>query len=139
MKSTRNKIKILRDQLDLSQADFATALGVTQATVARWEAEKNATQPTGDAARRLEHLEASMANPEESKKLQEMLCAVGGVSALAALLTLGSSIGAAAGVLGIVGLFGPVGIAGGAAAGLLYRFLQRAQSDRHGEQKGKRK
>jgi transcriptional regulator with XRE-family HTH domain len=124
-------VKVIREKLGLNQADFAVALCVTQATVARWESKNAATQPTGDAARRLRHLQAMMAIPKEYKVLMETLVAAGGVTAVAALLSLGSSMaGAAALSIGGVGaLFGPFGIAGGVAAGLLYRLLQQAQTE----------
>ncbi len=123
-------VKKLREGLNLKQADLALALCVTQATVARWESESGATEPTGDAARRLQHLRAMTAIPEENKVLREMLKATGGVSAVAALLSLGTSMsGAALGFAGVGALFGPLGIAGGAAAGLLYRLLKKAQND----------
>ena len=71
-----------------------------------------------------------MAIPKENKVLQETLRAAGGVSAIAALLSLGSSMGAAAlGFAGVGALFGPIGIAGGVAGGLLYRLLQKAHNE----------
>ena len=124
-------IRAIRERLGLNQADFAVALGVTQATVARWESKNAATQPTGDAARRLQHLQAMMAVPKEYKILMQTLKAAGGVTAVAALLSLGSStVGATALSIGGVGaLFGPLGIAGSVAAGLLYRLLKQAQTE----------
>jgi DNA-binding transcriptional regulator YiaG len=35
---TPDQIKRYRERLDLSQAEFAAALGVAQSTVSRWEA-----------------------------------------------------------------------------------------------------
>jgi transcriptional regulator with XRE-family HTH domain len=117
-------VKKLREALGLKQAELAAVLCVTQATVARWESESGATEPTGDAARRLCQLQTMTAIPEENKVLTEMLGATGGVSAVAALLSLGTSMNAAALVLpGVGALFGPLGIAGGAAAALLTNFF----------------
>jgi DNA-binding transcriptional regulator YiaG len=124
------QVKKLREALGLKQADLAAVLCVTQATVARWESESGATEPTGDAARRLCQLQAMTAISEESKVLREMLGATGGVSAVAALLSLGTSMSAAAlGFPGVGALFGPLGIAGGAAAALLYQLLHKAHNE----------
>ena len=128
MENKAINVKAIREELGLNQAELAVALCVTQATVARWESKSGSTLPTGDAARRLQQLKAMMAIPKENKILRDTLRAAGGASAVAALLSLGSSMGAA--TVGLTGaMFGPLGIAGGVAAGLLYRLLKTAQNE----------
>jgi transcriptional regulator with XRE-family HTH domain len=138
MRNTAVNVKELREKLGLNQLELAGALCVTQATVARWESRNGRTQPTGDAARRLQHLQAMMAIPKENKVLRETLKSAGGVSAVAALLSLGSSVDATAlGLAGVGALFGPLGIAGGVAGGLLYRLLQKAHENKKGKENTK--
>ncbi|MBM3242134.1 helix-turn-helix domain-containing protein [Candidatus Poribacteria bacterium] len=57
-----NEIKILRQQLNLSQEKFATILGVSFATVNRWE--KGHNQPCGKALSSLNLIKSIL---EESK------------------------------------------------------------------------
>ena len=125
MRSVSINVEKLRNELGLKQAELAAMLCVTQATVARWESEDGKTQPAGDAARRLEQLNAMMDLPKEFKVLRETLKSTGGISAVAALLSLGTSMG----IAGVGTLFGPFGIAQGVAAGVLYRVLKRAQNE----------
>jgi len=130
MRNIAINVRELRDKLGLNQIELAAALCVTQATVARWESKNGGTQPTGDAARRLQLLQATIAIPKQNKRLRELLKSAGGVSAVAALLSLGSSVGAAGlGFAGVGALFGHLGIAGGVAGGLLYRLLQKAHNE----------
>ena len=129
MKDKSIDIKALRKELALNQAQLAGILAVTQATVARWES-RSGTIPTGDAARRLNQLQAMMAIPKEKKVIQKMVRVAGGLDAVAALLSLGSSIGGTAiALVGAGTLFGPAGIAGSLAAGLLYRLLKKTQNE----------
>lgn len=47
-------LKTVREQAQLSQADLARALGVSQACVSRWESQER--QPNSPVAERLGHL-----------------------------------------------------------------------------------
>jgi transcriptional regulator with XRE-family HTH domain len=125
MKSASINVKDLREKLGLNQAELASSLCVTQATVARWESEKSI--PSGDAARRLKQLKALLELPAELERLRKILASEGGLNAVAALLSLGSSVGGMIGITAVGALFGPLGLAGGAAAGLLFNLLKEAQ------------
>jgi len=118
----------LREMLGINQAQLASMLSVTQASVARWESENNPpTRPSGDAARKLEHLQAAVYAPGERRQLIQLLRESGGGAAVAGLLTVGTSVGGLLGFSGIGSLFGPLGIAGGAAAGILFKILSDGQ------------
>lgn len=113
----------------MNQSDFAIILGVTQATVARWESEsdspkKTIKQPLGDTARRIELLEMEVRKRNGKAKLREILGKAGGLGVVAGLLAWGSSA-RALGAAG--GLFGPLGIVAGAAGGLLLKVLNDAR------------
>ena len=114
----------IRANLRLTQNDFAAILCVTQATVARWESKDATTSPTGDAARRLQQLQAMLRSPEQKKILKEALRSMGGVGAVAALLSLGTtSSGITLGAPLAGTLLGSLGIAGTLSARVLYRTL----------------
>lgn len=119
-------IKQIRGQLDLSQEQFAAVLSVTQATVARWENEKNeAATPTGSAIFRLRQLAVTLARPADRQMLMDILAEPGGPTTLAALLTLGGSFGKATESMGIPSLFGPSGVATSASALTALRVLNK--------------
>ena len=88
-KTTPARIAGLRHTLGLSQKELGTLLGTTQTTIARWESGK--AKPSGEAAVRLEQLLATVDDPEQAKKLIELITAGGGLVAAAALLKLGAA------------------------------------------------
>jgi DNA-binding XRE family transcriptional regulator len=88
IKKIINKLKVMREELGLSQEDWAQLIQVTSSTVARWE--RDEMQPTGAYKNRVKQV----VNIAEDKKVIEALKA-----------TLASSgLPAAAGLMGM--LFG---------------------------------
>ncbi len=88
------EIRALREQLQLTQEVFASILGVSFATVNRWENEK--TMPTGDYARVLQTLGQLTAHdapgPTINWKRVGALSAMAAVAGFSPLLTLGAAL-----------------------------------------------
>jgi transcriptional regulator with XRE-family HTH domain len=97
---TAKRIKALRAELDISQAELARRLGVTPSTVARWEAGQSAPRRDIETIRRL-------AASNTARISAGIPPAVGVVAGPAAM---GAALGAAG---------GPVGLVAGAALGAL--------------------
>jgi transcriptional regulator with XRE-family HTH domain len=91
---TPEEIKALRERLHLTQEAFAGILGVSFATVNRWENGK--TVPTGDYARVLQTLHLLTAEdapgPAINWKRVGALSAMAAVAGLSPLLTLGAAL-----------------------------------------------
>lgn len=119
----RDNVKQIRVNLGLSQEQLACVLSVTQATVARWEAET--ASPTGSALARIRQLSVTLASPTERQMLMDILAEPGGPTTLAALLTLGTSFGRVVGSMGIPSLFAPSGVAASASALTALRVLSK--------------
>ncbi|MGE0821544.1 MAG: helix-turn-helix domain-containing protein [Candidatus Binatia bacterium] len=91
---TPKKIRALREHLHLTQEVFARILGVSFATVNRWENGK--TEPTGDYARVLYTLElltveSKSQTPIDWKRIGA-LSAMAAVAGFSPLLTLGAAL-----------------------------------------------
>lgn len=90
------EVKELRERLHLTQEIFARILGVSFATVNRWENGK--TEPTGDYARvlqTLQHLtleEGSGSSPDINWQRVGALSAMAAVAGFSPLLTLGAAL-----------------------------------------------
>lgn len=91
---TPQAIRALREQLHLTQEAFASILGVSFATVNRWENGK--TEPTGDYARVLQTLALLTApgapGPAIDWKRVGALSAMAAVAGFSPLLTLGAAL-----------------------------------------------
>ncbi len=91
---TPKAIKALRERLHLTQEAFARILGVSFATVNRWENGK--TAPTGDCARVLQTLQQLTARdtpgPAIDWKRVGALSAMAAVAGFSPLLTLGAAL-----------------------------------------------
>lgn len=91
---TPQAVKELRDHLQLTQEVFASILGVSFATVNRWENGK--TTPTGDYARILQTLGQLTAHdapgPAIDWKRVGALSAMAAVAGFSPLLTLGAAL-----------------------------------------------
>ena len=89
------EIRVLREQLELTQEVFAQILGVSFATVNRWENGKSV--PSGDYARVLQTLGQLMASdssgPTIDWKRVGALSAMAAVAGFSPLLTLGAALG----------------------------------------------
>jgi len=92
---TPQAIRELREYLHLTQEAFASILGVTFATVNRWENGK--TMPTGDYLRVLQTLQQLTAynvpGPAIDWKRVGALSAMAAVAGFSPLLTLGAALG----------------------------------------------
>lgn len=91
---TPQEIRVLRDQLELTQEMFARILGVSFATVNRWENGKS--EPSGDYARVLQTLRKvtvsdSVRVPIDWKRVGA-LSAMAAVAGFSPLLTLGAAL-----------------------------------------------
>ena len=91
----REGIRALREQLELTQEVFAQILGVSFATVNRWETGKS--EPSGDYARVLQTLKQLMASDSSGPRIDwKRVGALGAMAAVAGfspLLTLGAALG----------------------------------------------
>jgi transcriptional regulator with XRE-family HTH domain len=91
---TPQAVKVLREQLQLTQEVFASILGVSFATVNRWE--NGRTAPTGDYARVLQTLGRLTAHdapgPVIDWKRVGALSAMAAVAGFSPLLTLGAAL-----------------------------------------------
>jgi transcriptional regulator with XRE-family HTH domain len=91
---TPEEIKALRERLHLTQEAFAGILGVSFATVNRWENGK--TVPTGDYARVLQTLQSLTAGdapgPAVNWRRVGALSAMAAVAGFSPLLTLGAAL-----------------------------------------------
>src|SRR5499426_4069177 len=91
---TPKEIKALRERLQLTQEVFASILGVSFATVNRWENGK--TMPTGDYARVLQTLGQLTVHdapgPAINWKRVGALSAMAAVAGFSPLLTLGAAL-----------------------------------------------
>jgi ribosome-binding protein aMBF1 (putative translation factor) len=86
-----NEIRVLRSKLGLSRAHLARFLGVSEATVVRWEAEAAITEPKGLQAVLLQTL-VDAANTEPTAEVGRMVrsCGVDHRKALRSLLDVGT-------------------------------------------------
>ena len=82
-------IQALRKLLGCTQEDFATVLGITKTSVARYEME-NGPKPSGETRKKIEHLHYLCKNENERKQLLNII-KKGGVAALATVLTMGAA------------------------------------------------
>jgi len=91
---TPQEIRALREHLHLTQEVFARILGVSFATVNRWENGK--TEPTGDYARVLQTLLQLTANNRPGPKIDwkrvGALSAMAAVAGFSPVLTLGAAL-----------------------------------------------
>lgn len=91
---TPQEIKALRERLQLTQEVFARILGVSFATVNRWENGK--TEPTGDYARVLQTLHQLAAATKSGLTIDwkrvGALSAMAAVAGFSPLLTLGAAL-----------------------------------------------
>jgi len=115
------RIREIRARLDLSQEDFATILGVTQSTVARYEA--GGGKAAGDAERKLAQLDTLLRDDKQAEIIKGLVAAPGGVAGAAAILAAGSALFnmKALASLGGVGLWA---ILGGVTGAALYKLLE---------------
>jgi DNA-binding transcriptional regulator YiaG len=67
------EVRFLRQQMDLTQAELAKMLRVTDQTVARWEKGDTAVNGTADFALRTAFLLSPTSQPEGKKILEELL------------------------------------------------------------------
>ena len=98
-KQTENvgaKLRELREELGLSQEDWAKLLQVTTNTVARWERE--ALEPKGAHRKKVEHVLAISQDEKAMDTIKSTLKSEGGLPATAAFL------GMLFGVMGALGL-----------------------------------
>jgi uncharacterized protein YaaW (UPF0174 family)/transcriptional regulator with XRE-family HTH domain len=115
--------KEIRDCLGLSQEQLASIVSVTQATIARWES--GAAEPGGSTAFKIRQLSVTLTNPTERQMVADILDEPGGIAALAALLTLGSSFEKAADSMGVPSLFSASGVPGSVSALAVFRVLSK--------------
>ncbi|MDD4456647.1 MAG: helix-turn-helix domain-containing protein [Syntrophotalea acetylenica] len=126
------RIRNIRAKLNLSQGDFATVLGVTQSTIARYES--GGGKAAGDAERRLAQLDSLLQDEKQAKIIKDLLSSPGGIAGAAAILAAGSALFnmKALANLGGVGLWAVLGGVTGAA---LFKLLEPYHSkDDEGEE-----
>jgi transcriptional regulator with XRE-family HTH domain len=87
---TPERIKKIRGTLRLTQEDLAIILGVTKTTV--WRYEDSRGVPGEDVTARLLSLELSLKDSTERGLLNDLCRTPGGIAAMAAISTLGSTI-----------------------------------------------
>lgn len=126
----RTLIKEIRGCLGLSQEQLASIVSVTQATIARWES--GTAEPAGSTAFKIRQLSATLANPIERQMVADILDEPGGITALAALLTLGSSFEKAAKSMGVPSLFSASGVSGSVSALATLRTLSKVINTQKG-------
>ncbi|MBS0210916.1 MAG: hypothetical protein JSS27_18385 [Planctomycetes bacterium] len=80
---TANRIRTIREKLDITQREFAILLSVEQPTIARWESKRNSKPLSREATKRLEFYEHASA--EEIATIKQTLAKQGGEFALAAI------------------------------------------------------
>lgn len=119
----RTLITEIRERLGISQEQLAAIVSVTQATIARWET--GAAEPGGSTAFKIRQLSVTLANPAERQMVADILEEPGGIAALAALLTLGSSFEKVAESMGVPSLFSASGISGSLSALATLRILNK--------------
>lgn len=89
MNMTPKEIQGLRKLLGCTQEDFATVLGITKTSVARYEME-NGPRPAGETKKKIEHLHYMCKDDTQKAQVLDIL-KKGGVAALATLLTMGAA------------------------------------------------
>lgn len=114
--SESNALRLLREELGCTQEELATMLGVTKATISRYESESGPA-PQGENAKKIAQLKSLVENDKA-----EVLEAYkkGGAPALSGLLAIGAAYGLGAGatVAAIAGL-PAVGVIGGIASAMV--------------------
>lgn len=119
------EIKKIREDLNLTQEQLATILGVTKAAVTRYEAqsEKSYSAPQAETEKKLIQLQTLLANANDKKKLINLRHQEGGIASLAGLIAIGAATFPIAAKTLKVLPFG-LGILGAAAAlGTLGNFI----------------
>lgn len=119
----KNALKALREELGCSQEELATILGVSKATISRYETDNQ--MPKGDSAKKVQQLQCLLAGEDKMKTLN--LLKEGGAGALAGLLAFGaaSHLGAGVTLLGLCTLPGVAAVGALAAGfGLLSKKLK---------------
>lgn len=118
-------IKKIRVELELTQDELATVLGITKVSIARYES--SSSSPQGDVERKLIQLKQFLNNNEDKEKLLEMRRKKGGVAAIAGLAAIGAATIPAAAVMGAAFSIGTIVAA--APAILLGKFLTNFIND----------
>lgn len=85
-----DEIRALRDALGVSQEELAAILGVSKATIVRYET-PTSSRPQGDTERKLIQLKNFLADEEDRKKIEDLKKS-GGVASLAGLLAVSSAL-----------------------------------------------
>lgn len=88
---TPEKIKKVREELELTQEQLAVILGVTKTSVARYEM-KDGPRPQGDTERKLMQLYAFISSSDQKEKLKNIRNKNGGVASLAGILAIGAAL-----------------------------------------------
>ena len=118
-------IKKIRVELELTQDELATVLGITKVSIARYES--SSSSPQGDVERKLIQLKQFLNKNEDKEKLLEMRRKKGGVAAIAGLAAIGAATIPAAAVMGAAFSIGTIVAA--APAILLGKFLTNFIND----------
>lgn len=113
------EIKRIREELELTQEELATILGITKVSIARYES--SSSSPQGDIERKLTQLKQFIDNNEDKEKLINMRRKKGGVAAIAGLAAIGAAAIPAPAIMGAAFSIGT--IAATAPAILLGKFL----------------
>ena len=113
------EIKKIREELELTQEELATVLGITKVSIARYES--SSSSPQGDVERKLIQLKQFLDKNEDKEKLLDMRRKKGGVAAIAGLAAIGAATIPAAAVMGAAFSIGTIVTA--APAILLGKFL----------------
>lgn len=119
------EIKKIRVELELTQDELATVLGITKVSIARYES--SSSSPQGDVERKLIQLKQFLNKNEDKEKLLEMRRKKGGVAAIAGLAAIGAATIPAAAVMGAAFSIGTIVAA--APAILLGKFLTNFIND----------
>jgi len=115
------RIRNIRAKLNLSQEDFATVLGVTQSTIARYEA--GGGKAAGDAEKKLAQLDALLSDEKQAEIIKGLIASPGGVAGAAAILAAGSALFSMKALAGLGGV-GLWAILGGVTGAALFKLLE---------------
>lgn len=120
-------VKKIRVELELTQEELATILGITKASVIRYESvdPKKYSPPQGDTAHKLNVLENLLKNPKDRTDLQELRKEKGGIANIGSLITMGAILFPAP----ILGALFLANILGAPSVKSLIKFFQKDRKD----------
>lgn len=131
---TPEEIRMVREELNMTQAEFAELLEVTPSAISQWES--RSTVPSSKGAKQtLQKLKLLLGTPGVGPSVLRDLLSAGGTMALQGLLatvsipSAGIGLGSSLGMMATAGmastLLGPLGIATSLSGLALYQFLKK--------------